>query len=231
VAARPLFERALAVTEQALGPAHPNTAASLNSLAVNYYYQGELVAAAALMRRALAIYEQRLGSDHPDTQGSRQSLAAIEQQLAGTEAQPSAEAKIAQITQQAEEAVVHALAGDDDAQRAALIDQLEAQARWAEDGESESSPYLALAAHLRALKARLEPGELPEHAELRARAEAAVARALAEGNAEDRAALAERLTVTADAYAGGQPPGCPAARLADNLRALAEQLRRLPQAN
>jgi hypothetical protein len=90
---------------------------------------------------------------------------------------------------------------------------------------------LALAAHLRTLMARLEPRDPPEYAELRARAEAAVTRALAEGSAEDRAALAEKLTVTADAYASGQSPVSAAARLAAYLCALAEQLRRLQQAN
>ena len=44
-------------------------------------------------------------------------------------------------------------------QQAALAQQLEEQARWAEDGEAEGSPYLALAAHLRTLMARLEGGD------------------------------------------------------------------------
>jgi len=59
---------------------------------------------------------------------------------------------------------------------------------------------------------------------LRQRAEAAVARALAEGGPEERAALAVKLAVTADAYASGQPPGSPAQALAADLRALAERL-------
>ena len=60
---------------------------------------------------------------------------------------------------------------------------------------------------------------------LRTRAMAAVARTMAEGSADERTALAEKLTVTADAYASGQPPGSPAARLADDLRALVAHLR------
>ena len=66
-AARPLYERALAIREQALGPSHPDTATSLNNLAVNYDYQKQFKIAADLMRRALAIWVQRLGPDHPNT--------------------------------------------------------------------------------------------------------------------------------------------------------------------
>lgn len=53
-----------------------------------------------------------------------------------------------------EAAVAQALA-DVDNERNAFAAQLEADARWAEDGEAAGSPYLALAAHLRALAAQL----------------------------------------------------------------------------
>ena len=86
-------------------------------------------------------------------------LAAIEERLAGNPAPPSAEAQIAQLTQQAENAVAQALTEGSVEQRAALAQQLEERARWAEDGEPSVSPYRALAAHLRTLKARLESGE------------------------------------------------------------------------
>ncbi len=98
-------------------------------------------------------------------------------------------------------------------------------AQQAEDGETDGSPWLVLAAHLRTLMARLEPREPSTYAELRARAEAAATRALAEGSAEDRADLAERLTAIADNYAGKQPTYSPAARLADDLRVLVAHLR------
>jgi hypothetical protein len=64
-----------------LGPQHPDTARSLNNLAILCYYEGNLAEAAELMRRALAIRESVLGVQHPDTQGSRKSLAAIEEKL------------------------------------------------------------------------------------------------------------------------------------------------------
>ena len=46
--ARPLFERALAIHEKALGPEHPETAQSLNNLAGLLQAQGDLAGAAAL---------------------------------------------------------------------------------------------------------------------------------------------------------------------------------------
>ena len=160
-AARPLSARALVIYEQTLGPTHPDTASSLNNLAVNYAYQEQFAVAADLTRRALAILEQRLGPDHPNTQSSRQSLAAIEQRLAGTAAPPSAEAQIAQLTQQAEAAVAQALAGGSHGQRVALKKQIEDVASRIEQNE-KAAVWLALADHLRDLAAQLEPGESPK---------------------------------------------------------------------
>jgi Flp pilus assembly protein TadD len=79
--ARPYYERALAIREAALGPDHPDTALSLNNLAILCYYEGKPEEAARLMRRALAIWEAKLGPGHPDTQNARRSLAAIEERL------------------------------------------------------------------------------------------------------------------------------------------------------
>jgi tetratricopeptide (TPR) repeat protein len=62
--ARPLYERALAIYEQVLGPQHPNVATLLNNLAGLLHNQGEYAAARPLYERALAIYEQVLGSEH-----------------------------------------------------------------------------------------------------------------------------------------------------------------------
>ena len=78
--ARPYYERALAIYEQALGPDHPDTARSLNNLAILCYHERQLAEAARLMRRALVIREAALGPNHPDTQSSRQSLAVIIEQ-------------------------------------------------------------------------------------------------------------------------------------------------------
>ncbi|HNP88741.1 MAG TPA: tetratricopeptide repeat protein, partial [Kouleothrix sp.] len=81
-AARPLYERALAIHEQALGPAHPDTAQSLNNLAGLLYAQGDFNAARPYLERALAITEQARGPGHPTTATIRANLAALNAQAA-----------------------------------------------------------------------------------------------------------------------------------------------------
>ena len=76
-AARPLFERALAIREKALGPEHPDTATSLNNLAMLLQAQGDYAAARPLFERALAIREKALGPEHPDTATSLNNLAIL----------------------------------------------------------------------------------------------------------------------------------------------------------
>ena len=58
--AQPLLQRALAIREQQLGPDHPDTAQSLNSLAVLYYEQGKYELCEPLLQRSIAIREQQL---------------------------------------------------------------------------------------------------------------------------------------------------------------------------
>ena len=53
--AEPLYQRALAIREKALGPEHPDVANSLNNLAVLYRAQGKYAEAEPLYQRALAI--------------------------------------------------------------------------------------------------------------------------------------------------------------------------------
>jgi tetratricopeptide (TPR) repeat protein len=76
-AARPLLERALAIYERALGPDHPDTAQSLNNLAMLLGDQGELAAASPLLERAVAISERALGPDHPNTATGLTNLASL----------------------------------------------------------------------------------------------------------------------------------------------------------
>ena len=80
-AARPYYEQALAIYRKVLGDAHPDTARSLNNLAILCYYEGDLEEAHRLMQQALAIRDERLGPDHPDSRSSRASLAVIEAKL------------------------------------------------------------------------------------------------------------------------------------------------------
>ncbi len=75
--ARPLFERALAISEKALGPEHPTTAASLNNLANLLRYQGDLAGARPLYERAVAIDEKVYGSEHPEVATDLNNLAVL----------------------------------------------------------------------------------------------------------------------------------------------------------
>ncbi|MFF0042192.1 tetratricopeptide repeat protein, partial [Streptomyces mirabilis] len=65
--ALPLEERALAITETALGPDHPDTALRLGNLASTLSDLGRHPEALPLEERALAITETALGPDHPTT--------------------------------------------------------------------------------------------------------------------------------------------------------------------
>ena len=76
--AEPLYRRALAIHEKALGPEHPATATSLNNLAVLYRGDGRLrQGRAALCGAHLAIREKALGPEHPETANSLNNLAVL----------------------------------------------------------------------------------------------------------------------------------------------------------
>ena len=75
--AEPLYLRALAIDENVLTPEHPDTAASLNNLALLYENQGLYSKAEPLYLRALAIREKALGAEHPDTATSLNNLALL----------------------------------------------------------------------------------------------------------------------------------------------------------
>jgi tetratricopeptide (TPR) repeat protein len=71
---QPLYERAVAISEELFGPEHSDTATSLNNLAWVFYDQAELERAQPLFERALAIREKVLGPEHPDTASSLNDL-------------------------------------------------------------------------------------------------------------------------------------------------------------
>jgi CHAT domain-containing protein/Tfp pilus assembly protein PilF len=73
----PLAQRALAITENAIGSEHPETARALHSLAALYYASSDYAKAEPLFERALAIREKALGPEHPDTAIPLISLAAL----------------------------------------------------------------------------------------------------------------------------------------------------------
>src|SRR5258708_9828408 len=68
-----LYERALVVREQALGPNHPATARSLTKLATLYRRLGKYTKALPLYKHALAICEKVQGPDHPITKSVREN--------------------------------------------------------------------------------------------------------------------------------------------------------------
>ncbi len=72
-----LYQGALMIYEQQLGPLHPDTAGCLNNLAGLYHNQGKYEQAEPLYQRALAIYEQQLGPQHPNTANSLNNLAGL----------------------------------------------------------------------------------------------------------------------------------------------------------
>ncbi len=75
--AEPLYLRALAMREQALGPQHPHVALSLNNLGFLYCKQGRYAAAEPLYLRALTIWENALGQTHPYVAAGLKNYAAL----------------------------------------------------------------------------------------------------------------------------------------------------------
>ncbi len=84
--ALPYYERALAISEQVLGPDHPDTARSLNNLGGLLQAQGDYAGARPYYERALAIREQVLGPEHPDTASSLNNLGFLLARLGDYEA-------------------------------------------------------------------------------------------------------------------------------------------------
>ena len=87
--AEPLFQRALHIQEQMLGPPHPDVAYTLNGLAIVYVEQGKYAQAEPLCQRSLHIQEQALGPLHPDVASPLNGLANLYyQQGKYTQAEP-----------------------------------------------------------------------------------------------------------------------------------------------
>jgi tetratricopeptide (TPR) repeat protein len=75
--ARPYLERALAISEKALGPEHPDTARSLSNLGLLLQAQGDLAGARPYYERTLEIMEKTRGPEHPDTGGGHNNLGFL----------------------------------------------------------------------------------------------------------------------------------------------------------
>ncbi len=75
--AEPLYQRALATFERVLGPEHPSTLSTVNSLVNLYAEQGKYEQAEPLYQRALATFERVLGPEHPSTLSIVNNLANL----------------------------------------------------------------------------------------------------------------------------------------------------------
>jgi RNA polymerase sigma factor (sigma-70 family) len=65
--------------ERLLGPGHPDTLNSRNSLAAAYLAAGRVADAIALFEQTLVVLQRQLGPDHPDTLTSQNNLASAYQ--------------------------------------------------------------------------------------------------------------------------------------------------------
>jgi len=75
--ADPLYRRALAIDEKAVGPDHPDLATDLNNLAELLRTKGDYAGAEPLFRRALAVNEKALGPEHPHVATGLNNLAGL----------------------------------------------------------------------------------------------------------------------------------------------------------
>ena len=75
--AEPLYQRALSISEQALGPDHPQMGFPLYGLADLYRVQGRFVEAEPLFRRALHLWEQEPAEMHPEMAALLNDLAIL----------------------------------------------------------------------------------------------------------------------------------------------------------
>ncbi|MEV8639342.1 tetratricopeptide repeat protein, partial [Streptosporangium sp. NPDC051023] len=73
----PLEQRALAITEAAYGPDHPDVAIRLGNLAASFSDLGRPGEAVSLFERALAIAEAAYGPDHPTVTALRNALSYV----------------------------------------------------------------------------------------------------------------------------------------------------------
>jgi tetratricopeptide (TPR) repeat protein len=67
-AARPLYERALAIYEKVLGPEHQDMATAMSNFARLLEDTVQVNEAERLFRKAITVGEKALGPDHSDTQ-------------------------------------------------------------------------------------------------------------------------------------------------------------------
>jgi tetratricopeptide (TPR) repeat protein len=95
----PLYERALALRERVLGDEHPDTAMSLNNLALLFEAQGCYERILPLYERAFRIYQDRLGPQHPNTLIVERNLTGLRRSIACAERRPGIGAVLRRLWQ------------------------------------------------------------------------------------------------------------------------------------
>ena len=85
--AEPLYQRALKISEAALGPENPSVGIRLHNLAGLYRAQGRYAQAEPFLERALRIMEKALGPSHPSTVTLRGNLEILRREMPGGAAQ------------------------------------------------------------------------------------------------------------------------------------------------
>ena len=80
--AEPLYRQALSLKEKLVGPLHPDTAMTLNNLAVLLKAQGKMDEAASLYEQALAIFQAVFKPNHPKLLQCRKNYARLPQSFA-----------------------------------------------------------------------------------------------------------------------------------------------------
>jgi tetratricopeptide (TPR) repeat protein len=79
--AEPLHLRSLAIREEKLGANHPDTATSLNNLAVLYQSMGRHPEAESLYLRVIEILVDQFGENYPNTEAGWRNFITFLRQL------------------------------------------------------------------------------------------------------------------------------------------------------
>jgi tetratricopeptide (TPR) repeat protein len=131
--AEPLFKRALAVMEKAVGLDSVAIAPELNNLAALYQRQGRYAEAEPLFKRALALCEKSLPPGHPDVGRSLNNLATLyERQDRHADSEPLFRRALA---------IYEKAAGPDHPAVATLLNNL-GQALKSEGREADAEPLI-----------------------------------------------------------------------------------------
>ncbi|RHZ52142.1 hypothetical protein CDV55_102329 [Aspergillus turcosus] len=99
-AAEDQYLRVLDIRRRVLGPEHPNTLTSMNSLASNYWKQGRWKDAEELGVEVLKLRKQVLGPEHPNTLASMGSLALTYQKQGRWKEAEELQVKVLRIRKQ-----------------------------------------------------------------------------------------------------------------------------------